>query len=81
MNYELITFIGGLKMPEILVIALVVLLLFGASKIPTLMRNLGKGVHSFKQGLEDAKEEINREVKKASDSDSDKPQNEPKDKE
>ena len=60
-------FIGGLKMPEIIVIALVVLLLFGASKIPTLMRNLGKGVHSFKQGLEDAKEEINKEVKKASD--------------
>lgn len=63
-----ILFIGGLKMPEILVIALVVLLLFGASKIPTLMRNLGKGVHSFKQGLEDAKEEINKEVKKAPDS-------------
>ena len=61
-------FIGGLKMPEILVIALVVLLLFGASKIPTLMRNLGKGVHSFKQGIEDAKEEINKEVKKAPDS-------------
>lgn len=80
MNYELITFIGGLKMPEILVIALVVLLLFGASKIPTLMRNLGKGVHSFKQGLEDAKEEINKEVKKATDTDNDKQQDESKDK-
>lgn len=61
-------FIGGLKMPEILIIAIVVLLLFGASKIPALMRNLGKGVHSFKQGIEDAKEEINKEVKKAPDS-------------
>lgn len=55
-------------MPEILIIAIVVLLLFGASKIPALMRNLGKGVHSFKQGIEDAKEEINKEVKKAPDS-------------
>lgn len=76
-----ILFIGGLKMPEILVIALVVLLLFGASKIPTMMRNLGKGVHSFKQGLEDAKEEINKEVKKATDSDSEKPQTESQNKE
>ncbi|MDE6653343.1 MAG: twin-arginine translocase TatA/TatE family subunit [Muribaculaceae bacterium] len=81
MNYELITFIGGLKLPEILVIALVVLLLFGASKIPTMMRNLGKGVHSFKQGLEDAKQEINKEVKKATDTETEKPQIEDKNKE
>ncbi len=78
MNYELTAFIGGLKLPEILVIALVVLLLFGASKIPTMMRNLGKGVHSFKQGLEDAKQEINKEVKKATDTET--PQIEEKDK-
>ncbi len=81
MNYELTAFIGGLKLPEILVIALVVLLLFGASKIPTMMRNLGKGVHSFKQGLEDAKQEINREVKKATDAETEKPQIEDKNKE
>lgn len=36
---------------EIIVIALVVLLLFGGKKIPELMRGLGKGVRSFKDGM------------------------------
>lgn len=55
----------GLRGPEILIIALVVLLLFGASRIPKMMRSLGKGLHSFRQGIEDAKEEMNKEVVKA----------------
>ena len=38
-------------MPEIVVIALVVLLLFGGKKIPELMKGLGKGVKSFKDGM------------------------------
>ena len=38
-------------MQEILVIALIVLLLFGGKKIPELMRGLGKGVKSFKEGM------------------------------
>lgn len=58
-------FIAGLRGPQLIFIIIVLLLLFGASRIPTIMRNLGKGVHSFKQGIEDAKEEINREVRKA----------------
>ncbi len=37
--------------PEILLIALVVLLLFGGKKIPELMRGMGKGVRSFKDGM------------------------------
>ena len=40
-----------LGMPEIIVIALVVLLLFGGKKIPQLMKGLGKGVKSFKDGV------------------------------
>lgn len=44
-------FIGGLGMGEVLVIALVVLLLFGGKKIPELMRGLGTGVKSFKDGM------------------------------
>ena len=36
---------------EVLVIALVVLLLFGGKKIPEMMKGLGKGVRSFKEGL------------------------------
>ena len=39
---------------------LVILLLFGGKKIPELMRGLGKGVHSFKKGMQEAKEEMER---------------------
>ena len=41
----------GLGMQEILIIAFVVLLLFGGKKIPELMKGLGKGVKSFKDGM------------------------------
>ncbi|MCQ2375650.1 MAG: twin-arginine translocase TatA/TatE family subunit [Salinivirgaceae bacterium] len=41
----------GLGLPEIIFIALVVLLLFGGKKIPELMKGLGKGVRSFKDGM------------------------------
>jgi sec-independent protein translocase protein TatA len=41
----------GLGTQEILLIALVILLLFGGSKIPELMKGLGKGVKSFKEGM------------------------------
>lgn len=44
---------AGLGTGEIIVIAVVVLLLFGGKKIPELMRGLGKGVRSFKEGLND----------------------------
>ena len=43
--------IGGLGMQEILLITLLVLLLFGGKKIPELMSGLGKGVRSFKDGM------------------------------
>ncbi|MBR1411272.1 MAG: twin-arginine translocase TatA/TatE family subunit [Prevotella sp.] len=41
----------GVGFHEILVIALIVLLLFGGKKIPELMKGLGKGVKSFKEGM------------------------------
>lgn len=41
-------------MQEVLVIALIVLLLFGGKKIPELMKGLGKGVKSFKEGMKEA---------------------------
>ena len=41
----------GLGMQEILILALIVLLFFGGKKIPELMRGLGKGVQSFKEGM------------------------------
>lgn len=45
---------------EWIIIALVILLLFGGKKIPELMKGLGKGVKSFKDGVNEAKEEINK---------------------
>jgi len=46
----------GLGMQEIIVIALIVLLLFGGKKIPELMKGLGKGVKSFKDGMKEEEE-------------------------
>lgn len=51
-------FIGGLGMQEVLLIALVVLLFFGGKKIPELMKGLGKGVRSFKEGMNNIEKEI-----------------------
>ena len=66
------SFIGGLGLSEVLVIALVVLLFFGGKKIPELMKGLGKGVRSFKDGMkevqsgldDDGKEETKKEEEK-----------------
>ena len=61
-------FLGNIGAGEIVIVALVVLLLFGGKKIPELMKGLGKGVKSFKAGLseveseiEDIKKDINKE--------------------
>lgn len=45
---------------EIIIVALVILLLFGGKKIPELMKGLGKGVSSFKKGLSEVEDEINK---------------------
>ena len=51
-------------MSEILVIAIIVLLLFGGKKIPELMNGLGKGVKSFKDGMKDINVDDEEEAKK-----------------
>ena len=51
-------FFGGLRSSEIIIIALVILLLFGGRKIPELMRGLGKGIRSFRQGMKEVSDEI-----------------------
>jgi sec-independent protein translocase protein TatA len=56
--------IGGLGTQEILLIAFVVLLLFGGSKIPELMKGIGKGVRGFKEGLKGIEDEIHDNGKK-----------------
>jgi len=47
----------GIGMQEVIVLALIVLLLFGGKKIPELMKGLGKGVKSFKDGMKEIDEE------------------------
>jgi sec-independent protein translocase protein TatA len=48
-------------MSEILVIALLVLVLFGANKIPQFMRGLGQGVREFKSAANSVKSELEKE--------------------
>lgn len=54
-----IMLIFGLGATELILITLVILLLFGGKKIPELMRGLGKGIKSFKDGTSGIEEEIN----------------------
>jgi len=53
----------GLGASEILVIALIILLLFGGKKIPELMKGLGKGMRSFKEGMKEIEEPAKDDVK------------------
>lgn len=48
----------GLGGQELLVILLIFLLLFGGSKIPELMKGLGKGVRSFKDGMNEVQKDL-----------------------
>ena len=60
----MILFIGG---PEILIILLFVLLLFGSKKIPEVARMLGKGMREFRRATEEIKREISDESKEITD--------------
>jgi sec-independent protein translocase protein TatA len=51
-------FLGNLGTGEIIIIALVVLLLFGGRKIPELMKGIGKGVKNFKDGVKGIEDDI-----------------------
>ena len=59
-----LVFLGNIGAGEIIIVALVILLLFGGKKIPELMKGLGKGVRSFKDGINDIEKEINAEPQK-----------------
>lgn len=52
-----ILFLGNLGVVEIVLIALIVLLLFGGRKIPELMKGIGRGIRSFKEGARGDDEE------------------------
>lgn len=65
MDHTLLFF--NLGTGEIIIIAIVILLLFGGKKIPELMRGIGKGVRSFKEGVNDVKDEIEKPIEDNSD--------------
>ena len=54
-------FLGNLGTGEIIIIALVLLLLFGGKKIPELMRGIGNGVRNFKEGMNEIEKDINKD--------------------
>ena len=57
-NMKTLLFLGNIGTGEIILIALVVLLLWGGKKIPELMKGLGKGVKSFKEGMNEIEKDI-----------------------
>lgn len=60
---ESILAIGGLGTPEILVIAVIIFLLFGATRLPQLAKSLGQSKRAFKEGLDEGEKESQKEVK------------------
>jgi len=55
--------IGGLGTPEILVIAVVIFLLFGATRLPQLAKALGQSKRAFKEGLDEGEKEPRKDLK------------------
>ncbi len=52
----------NLGMPEVIIIAIVILFLFGGKKLPELMHGVGKGIRDFKRGMNGVEEEIKKDV-------------------
>jgi len=62
MNSTIFLFLGGVGFQEIMLIGLVVLVLFGAKKIPEFMRGLGRGVKEFKDGINEIKTDVEKNL-------------------
>ena len=65
---NLFVLLGMIGWPQIVLIAVLVLLLFGGKKIPELMRGIGKGTREFKKGISGEDEEGEKDEKKDEDS-------------
>ena len=64
---------GGIGVQELLLIFLVVLLLFGAKRIPDIAHGLGKGIRDFRRAMNETKDEINRAIDTPDKKDNQKP--------
>jgi sec-independent protein translocase protein TatA len=60
---ETVLAIGGLGTPELIVIAVVIVLLFGATRLPQLAKALGQSKKAFKEGLDEGEKESPKEIK------------------
>ena len=60
---DMVLAIGGLGTPELLVIAVVIFLLFGATRLPQLAKSLGQSKRAFKEGLDEAEKDAQKEAK------------------
>ncbi len=63
MLYNLLLFLGNMGMPELILILLIVVIFFGAKKIPELARGLGRGIREFKDASKEIKNEIQEGIK------------------
>ena len=54
----ILLFIGGIGLPEMIVILLVALLLFGAKRLPEIAKGLGKGISEFKTAMKETSNEL-----------------------
>jgi sec-independent protein translocase protein TatA len=61
---------GNIGLPELLIVMVVVLLLFGAKRIPEIAGSMGKGIREFKKNINEATREINADTKAPLESDS-----------
>ena len=60
---SMLAFLQNIGFPELLVILLIILLLFGATKLPEIARSLGKSIQEFKKGVKEIERDVN-DVKK-----------------
>jgi len=65
--------LGGLTPMELIIIVGVIVLLFGSSKIPQLMRGVGSGINEFKKGLKEGEAEANKPADPAKPAEQPKP--------
>lgn len=60
----MLAFLQNIGLPELLVILLIILLLFGAARLPEIARSLGKSIHAFKKGVKEVEKDVEEIDKK-----------------